>query len=238
MSWPELKPGEVYYPESDGKPMAETDRHRDLMLDLIAAARYHFRHVPDVYVSGNLFVYFVEGDPTKSVAPDFFVIRGVPDKERRTFKIWEETRGPEVVVELTSRKAHRQDLGEKRGIYERIGVLEYFLFDPDDVRFQPQLRGFRLAGGALQPVAAAREADGTLVLASSVLGLELHGRGKILRLVDPRTGQAVPTPDDFIRLAEEERRRAEEERARAQDALAELARAREEIARLRARGPS
>ncbi len=68
MSAPELKHGEVDYPESDGMPMAETDGHRDLMLDLIAATRHHFRDVPDVYVSGNLFVYFVEGDPSGCVA--------------------------------------------------------------------------------------------------------------------------------------------------------------------------
>ena len=61
MSRSELKPEEVYYPESDGKPMAETDLHRDLMSDLIQSAKYRFRSTPDVYVSGNLLVYFVEG---------------------------------------------------------------------------------------------------------------------------------------------------------------------------------
>ena len=78
MSAPHLKPGGIDYPETDGQPMAEADRHRDLVVDLIAAARHHFRDAPDVYVSGNLLVYFVEGNPRESVAPDFFVVRGVP----------------------------------------------------------------------------------------------------------------------------------------------------------------
>ena len=100
MSWPSLKPGEIEYPESDGQPVAETDRHRDLMFDLIAATRHHFRDVPDVYVSGNLFVYFVEGDPRECVAPDFFLVRGVPKGQRRTYKVWEEGKAPEVVIEV------------------------------------------------------------------------------------------------------------------------------------------
>lgn len=210
MSRPYVKPGEVEYPETDGKPMAETDCHRDLMVDLIAAARYHFRNVDDVYVSGNLFVYFVEGDPRKSVAPDFFVVRGVPKGRRRTFKIWEEGRAPEVVIELTSRKTHREDLHEKRPIYEQIGVLEYYIFDPHETRFQPQLQGFCLKNGVLQPVAATQQADGTLVFSSTILGLELHGRRETLRLVNPLTQQPLPTPDDFIARSEAERRHAED----------------------------
>ena len=181
MNRPELKAGAIYYPESDGQPLAETDRHRDLMTDLVAAARYHFRDAPDVYVSANLFVYYVEGDPTECVAPDFFLVRGVPKGQRRTYKVWEEGKAPEVVIELTSTKTHREDLGKKRDVYETIGVLEYFLFDPDGVRFRPPLRGFRREGGVLRPAApAARAPGGGLVLASSVLGLELHGVGSTL----------------------------------------------------------
>ncbi|NJN65333.1 MAG: Uma2 family endonuclease, partial [Chloroflexaceae bacterium] len=60
---------EVEYPESDGKPMAETDVHRDEMFAVIQALEYFFRNQPDVYVSGNLLLYYQEGDPTRSVAP-------------------------------------------------------------------------------------------------------------------------------------------------------------------------
>jgi Uma2 family endonuclease len=247
MERPELKSGGIHYPETDGKPMAETDRHRQLMIDLLAAAKYHCRDLPDVYVSGNLLVYFVEGDPTESVAPDFFVVRGVPRKERCVYKIWEEGKGPEVVIELTSTKTHREDLGDKRGIYEQLGVLEYFLFDPEGIRFDPQLRGFRLEGGLLRPVSPERTAGGTLVLSSTVLGLELHGMGNTLRLVDPRSGKVLPTPEDFIREAEAEKLRAAaaeqragkaEQRAgkaeqRAAESEQEIARLREELRRLR-----
>jgi hypothetical protein len=90
----EVDEPEVFYPESDGKPMAETELHRDLMLELIEAARWHFRNVPDLHVTGNLLVYYEEGNPAVSVAPDFFAVRGIAKDRRRTYKIWEEGKPP------------------------------------------------------------------------------------------------------------------------------------------------
>lgn len=69
---------EVEYPSSDGKPMAETDLHREEMMYVIGALGEHFRDKPDVYVSGNLLLYFVEGDPSRSVSPDALVTLGLP----------------------------------------------------------------------------------------------------------------------------------------------------------------
>jgi len=222
----ELEPADVEYPESDGEPMAETDLHRDLMVDLIAAARYRFRDVPDVYVSGNLFVYYVKGNVHRVVAPDFFAVRGVPKGKRRIYKVWEEGRAPQVVIELTSRKTHREDCGKKRAIYEKIGVEEYFLFDPYRDWLDPPLRGYRRdSGGRLVACEPERRADGALVLRSRALGLDLVGRDKTLRFVDPATGERVPTPEDFVRRAEDAvaageaaRRRAEEADQRAEAA--------------------
>ena len=80
----------VVYPESDGKPMAETEYHRDIMIDFIQMLKHYFRNVNDVHVSGNLLMYYEEGNPRKSVSPDVFVAFGVSKKRRRTYKIWEE----------------------------------------------------------------------------------------------------------------------------------------------------
>ena len=68
----------VIYPESDGKPMAEADLHRDQMVALIEALKHYFRYDAQVYVSGNLLLYYQESHPRKSVAPDVFVVFGVP----------------------------------------------------------------------------------------------------------------------------------------------------------------
>lgn len=240
MSAPELRRLEVQYPETDGKPMAESDLHRDLMLYLIVAAEHHFRSEPEVYISGNLFVYFEEGNPQMVVAPDFFAVRGVPKRRRRIFRLWEEKKGPELVVEITSPSTHLEDLGNKRAIYERLAVKEYFLFDPEGGRFQPPMKGFRLQGETLEPEAATRKDDGTLVLTSDVFGLELHGHGESLRWVDPSTGAKLPNPDDLRKMvaaernrAEAEKNRTEAERKRAEAAEAEVARLREALAEYR-----
>jgi Uma2 family endonuclease len=84
----------VFYPDSDDEPMADNDRQYRVMTDLRTALEAHYAGEPDVYVSGNLFIYYVEGDPSKSIAPDVFVIFGVPKGDRRSYFLWEEGRIP------------------------------------------------------------------------------------------------------------------------------------------------
>jgi Uma2 family endonuclease len=255
MQRPELEPPEILYPESDGKPMAETDIHRALMVDLIDALSVRYQDQPRVYVTGNLLLYFEEGKPQSVVSPDLMVVFGVPKGPRRIYKLWEEGKGPDFVLELTSRSTHREDLGFKRTLYEELGVREYFLFDPEGKRLRPPLRGYRRRDGAFQAVSPARSASGSLVLASEVLGLELHAEGASCHLVEAATSAYLPTraqaearradterqradverqrAEAERQRAEAERQRAEAERQRAERAEAELARARDEIARLR-----
>jgi Uma2 family endonuclease len=210
---------EVFYPESDGRPMAETDLHRREMMDLIEALDDYFAGSPDVYVSGNLLLYYVQGDATKSVAPDVFVVRGVPKGNRRVYKLWEEGRVPILVVEVTSESSRREDQGKKRDLYERLGVEEYFLHDPLEEYLDPPLRGFRLEGGLYRPIEP--EPDGSL--RSLTTGLTLRPGDGEVRLVETATDRVLPWPAERA----EALRRAEEE----------IARLREELSRRRASEP-
>ena len=205
---------EVFYPESDGQPMAETDVHRDLMIDLIVMLREYFRDDPHVYVSGDLLLYYEEGNPRRSVAPDVFVVKGVPSGRRRIYKLWEEGQPPDVVFEVTSRSTRREDLRTKHDLYARLGVTEYFLFDPLDEYLRPPLQGYRLAQGRYVPLRPA--ADGALW--STTLGLELHPRGESLRLFDPESQRWLPTPQE-----ETVARRAAEARAAVEAAARQVA---------------
>ena len=219
---------EVEYPSSDGKPMAETDLHRDEMVYVIEGLRLHFRNEPDVYVSGNILLYYVKGDPTSSVSPDGLVAKGLPHaKERRdVYKVWEEGRPPSWVIEVTSRKTRLVDLNRKKELYERLGIEEYFLYDPREEYLDPPLQGYRLAQGRYQAVAP--EADGALF--SRVLNMFLTWNEAGLRLIDARTGEVVLTRS-------EEREAFEAALREAQGRLAQEARERqaleEEVARLR-----
>ena len=221
---------DVCYPESDGQPVAETDVHRTLMFELIGMLQAFFRADPHVYISGNLFVYYQEGDPRQVVAPDVFVVHGVRNRQRRIYKLWEEGVVPAVVFELTSRSTRREDLRTKYALYERLGVTEYFLFDPLDEYLRPPCRGYRLQQGRYRPLVPAE--DGSL--GSAVLGLALHARGEQLRLYDPARQRWLPTPQEeaAARRAAEERALAAEERATVEAGARQAAEA--EVARLRA----
>src|SRR5260370_12286046 len=121
----------VIFPESDGEPMAETEVHILAMVDFIATLRFHYRSRRDVYVIGNMFLYYEEGNPKARKAPDLMVVKGVDTSHpRRVFKIWEEKAAPCVIVEFTSKDTCDEDVGPKMAVYARLGVREYFLFDP------------------------------------------------------------------------------------------------------------
>ncbi len=118
---------EVEYPKGDGKPMAETDAHRDDMVDAIQTLRDHYAGEHDVYISGNILLFYVEGDRRKHIAPDVFLVRGVEKKDRDHYLVWKEGRGPDLAVEITSKSTRRADQTKKKEIYrEVLKVREYF----------------------------------------------------------------------------------------------------------------
>src|SRR5882672_2485815 len=220
---------EIDYPESDGEPMAETGLHAQLMIDLRFALNRRFREDPRVYIGINMLMYWVEGDKTKSKAPDVFFVSGVPkEPQRRIWKVWEEGKAPDVIFEVSSLKTWREDLYEKWRIYERIGVREYFIFDPQYEYLPEPLMAWKLVDKQYisQPVN-----DG--VYYSDVLGLELVDTGETLRLRDPQSGQFLPTEEEEIAAREAEAVARQQAEARAQQAEAEVERLRKELARLK-----
>lgn len=209
----------IDYPESDGEPMAETDLHIQLMFELRFALREFFRADASVYVGSNLLLYYVEGDPTKSVAPDLFVVRGAGNHDRRTYKLWEEKHAPNVVIEVFSRKTKNEDLNWKKQLYAWFGVSEYFIFDPE-YKLKPPLRAYRLHNREYVEEAVTAER-----VKSEELGLELVNTGKTLRLFELKTGRYLPTPrEETEARAQAEARvvQAEAERARLAAKLREL----------------
>lgn len=229
---------EVYYPESDGEPMAETEVHAREMVYVFEAFDDHLDAERNVYVGIDMFLYYVEGEPAASVAPDVFVVRGVPRGVRRTFKVWEEGRSPSLVVEVTSSSTRRHDTGKKKEIYQRLGVEELILHDPLGDYLKPPLQGYRLSLGRYQPLPL--DEDGSLL--SRVTGVRFRPEpgGIGLRLVDEETGGIFLTSkekkekaahEETARRAAEAACRAAEERAGA--AEEEVARLRAELARLR-----
>ena len=187
-----------------------------------------------------MMMYYVRGDKRKHVSPDVFVSRGVPDVVRKYYLVWEEPRGPEFVIELSSKSTRKVDLTKKFALYRDVlGVEEYFLYDPLYEYLDPPLRGFRRRGDEFVPI---EPVDGRLP--SEVIGLHLEdGGANDLRLHDPATGLWLPTWEEVeagwvdvkARLGEQdaELRRAEEEVRRLHRIEEENAELRRELEALR-----
>lgn len=135
----------IEYPESDGKPIGETDWHIEWTLRLRELLKFRYRG-QNVYVASDLLVYYNEGVPQDYVVPDGFVVLDCSPQHRRIFLTWKEQRVPNVVFEFTSKSTRRSDEVFKPRVYAQIGVSEYFLYDPQDEYLSPCLQGYRLAG--------------------------------------------------------------------------------------------
>ena len=198
------RPPSVDYPDSDGQPVAETDFQRIPLWYANDALARHFRDRHDVYVSANMFVYFEEGNPKAVVAPDVFVVLGAPDHKRRSYKIWEEPKGPDFVLEITSHSTRIVDQGPKRRIYEELGVWEYWQFDPTGDYLVPPLRGQRRIANRYVELPVRTSANGTLSGRSEVLGLDLRVAQGRLRFRNPTTGQDLPSSEELEERVEQQ----------------------------------
>ena len=179
---------QIYYPESDGQPMAETDVHREQMTYLIESFQTHFAGRDDVYATGNIMFYYEEGNPKKCFSPDVMVCFGVEKGFRRVYKFWEETVMPQVVFEISSRKTWGDDLHRKLNLCDRLGTLEYYIFDPEYDYLPEPIAVFKRVDGELQQI----EIEGNEVFSETV-GLKLVDTGTGLRLFDPQTNAFIPT---------------------------------------------
>ena len=184
----------VDYPCSDDQPMAESEFQLVPMLYVLSVLRTHFRRRSDVYVGGNMFLYYEEGNPGAVVAPDVFVVIGAAkraENPRNSYKLWEEPKGPDFVLEIISPSTWETDRDAKRSLYASLGVAEYWLFDPTREYLSPALRGLRLEGRGYRALPALQAAAGAPTLRSAVLGLDLRLDRGALRFCDSATGEGL-----------------------------------------------
>jgi len=206
----------VEYPDEDGKPLAEGDAQRKALTYCTETLNLYFRsRRSDVYVAGNLFIYYEQGNPASVIAPDVFVVFGVNSGDRRSYKTWEEgDRTLDFVLEITSKSTRAQDQGAKKGTYAFLGVQEYFQYDPTGDYLQPALQGMRLEDGNYS-VVEPTIAENLLILHSETLQLDLRLEAGQLRFYDPATGEKLLTYLELeqVRQAAEAARQAAKQRA-------------------------
>jgi len=233
----QVPPTDVFYPDSDGKPMAESDFQRKPLTYAVEALDAFFANRPEVYVSGNMFVYYEQGNPRAVVAPDVFVVVGAEKRDRKSYFLWREPKAPDWVLEITSDATRAEDRDVKHKLYARLGIQEYFQFDPTGDWLVPPLIGYRLTGVAYRRLAAVTtDPGGRISVASPVLGLEVWAEGGRLAFYDPRGKTKLlnyAESEQARREAEQARRTAERARREAERALRESEQARREVEQAR-----
>lgn len=233
----------VAYPDTDGEPMANnTVQFQWIVVLQQNLDRLNLTQADgsplSVFVAGDLFWYPVEGRPEIRVAPDVMVALGRPKGDRGSYLQWrEENIAPQVVFEILSPGNTRREMSQKVLFYDRYGVQEYYVYDPDMLDLEVWQRGER--GLALQTLTAqksatsdaiADDAEPCLQWVSPLLGirLDLTARGLAVFYPDDRpfvSYDVLAAELDQTRTrAERERARAERERARAIAAESQVAR--------------
>ncbi|WP_437722320.1 Uma2 family endonuclease [Sorangium sp. So ce861] len=220
-------PGEDELPYDDGESMS-SERHRAQMDMLIEVLKLFWHDRDDVYVAGNMAIYFSELQAKKNDfrGPDVFVVLDTNRRERKSWVVWQEDgRTPDVVIELLSESTEAVDRGEKMRVYAKLlHVPEYYLFDP----FSGALEAYALDRATRSYVPVPPEANGDIV--SACLGLRLGVRrgtylgreADWLRWLDAQ-GRELPTAEEQARAAEEQARAAEEQARAASDEAKRLA---------------
>jgi len=171
-----------------------------------------FAAIADVFVAGDLLWYPIQGDNKTRQAPDAMVVFGRPKGDRGSYKQWEEDNiPPQVVFEILSPGNRLKGMAQKLKFYERYGVGEYYIYDPDGV----ELIGWLRSGEELEII---EEINGWV---SPRLGVRFQLTSDNLEIFSP-TGERFLTFVELAQLREQERQRAEQERQRADEALTQL----------------
>ncbi len=179
---------ETFYPETDGMPLADGEYQLDRFLEMLSILKLFFDS-PDIVVSGNTIIYYVEGNNRIWISPDCYIAFGVSRDlmlRNNTYRLWEMGKAPDFVLEIGSSSTWRQDMGPKRDLYARLGVGEYWKFDPSGgEHYGEPLVGETLVGGEYRRMEIVRESDGRVWVHSPTLNLELHWVDGRLRFYDP-----------------------------------------------------
>lgn len=217
----------VYYPEEREDDMGETSVHINLLANLLSILKVFFDDRDDVFLSGNMNVYYEEGNSRRWFAPDLLIAFGVPNIDRSSYLLWREGVFPQVVFEIASKRTWQNDVDEKLRLYEKLGAEEYYVLDPKFEFISKPLLAYRRKGKNLVKLEVADER-----IFSPRLGLEIMREGNTFSLFDPKANEFLMT------LQESERKRQLDsqmaERKRREDE-AEIERLKAEIEKLKSR---
>lgn len=206
-------PTSIVYPDSDGLLMSDNTRQFEYIVYVKKGVDWLFSDDPQIFVGGDLLWYPVEGNPKLRQAPDVMVVFGRPKGDRGSYQQWKEDNiPPQVVFEIISPGNTIPEMTRKFQFYERYGVEEYYIYDPDRLslggflRQNDRLEAIEVIEGWVSPRLNVRftlNQDG---------GLELYRPD----------GRLFERYEEIAARAEREHQRAEQAEQRATQAEAEV----------------
>lgn len=209
----------LFYPSSDGEPVAETCIHLYALLVTLEVLKQYLEGC-QATVLGNQFMYYAQGFPKLRVAPDVMVIFDVSPGGRDNYKIWTEGQVPSVIFEMTSEGTRHHDQAFKKTLYEQLEVQEYWLFDPKGEWLENQLQGYRLRGDTYEPITDGRSAP---------LQLRLEADGQLIAFYREDTGEKLLIPSELAQALRGETVARQQAEARAEQAELELEQLKERL---------
>ena len=220
------KEPEIIYPDSDGQPMADSTTQYRWITKIKGGCDAIFKENENVFIAGDLLWYPVEGKPQICQAPDTMVVFGRPKGDRSSYRQWrEDNMPPQVVFEIRSHNDSDTKMAKKFSFYQRYGVEEYYLYDPES----NNLQGWQRIEGLLEVIEPMNN------WVSPLLGIKFAWQEEGLEIYAPNGESLVDYVDLYAQKelekqekelaqqrAEQERQRAEQERQRAEKLLAQL----------------
>ena len=205
---------EIEYPDSDGQPMSDNTRQFEWIVTIKEGREAQFRIEPLVFVGGDLLWYPQEGKPKVRTAPDVMIVFGRPKGYRGSYKQWEEDGiAPQVVFEVLSPGNRPGDLIRMFKFYDKHGVDEFYLYDPESGALEGWLRG----APGLDDIA---DMNGHI---SPRLGIRFEpGEGPDNLKIFAPDGRRFLTYVELFEEREAQRQRADEEHRRAERLAARL----------------
>ena len=206
----------IDYPDSDGQPIADNTKQFRWIVVIKENLELLYVDDPQVFVAGDLLWYPVEGDNTIRQAPDVMVVVGRPKGDRGSYRQWQEDNlAPQVVFEILSPGNRVGEMLRKLGFYDRHGVEEYYIYDPDQLELTGLLRGeqglevIEEMNGWVSPRLQIRfqitdqgleiyRPDGQRFLTYSELGLELEQERSRVQALESKLRELGVNPDEIV----------------------------------------
>jgi Uma2 family endonuclease len=202
----------IIYPDSDGQPIADNTKQFRWIVKIKENLEILFASRDDVFVGGNLLWYPLEGSVKTRQAPDVMVVFGRPKGDRGSYKQWQENNiSPQVVFEILSPGNRTIEMINKTFFYQRYGVEEYYVYDPDTL----ELSGFLRSQDSFAEI---EEINGWV---SPRLGIRFQLTPDTLEISYP-DGRKFLTSVELNQRVEEERHQKEAALQQYQELLAKL----------------